>query len=107
MANDSTFVTLLTGAAIGAFIGVLYAPDEGIKTRKKIRQKALETKRDWESRIYRASEELTKTAHNKNVEFESKLETSLNNMSRKGDEIIAKLEKNLAELQKKNAQFKK
>lgn len=107
MANDSTFMTLLTGAAIGACIGILYAPDEGTKTRKKIKKKALDTKHDWESRIARAGEELTKTADAKKNEFEHKLETALSNMSNKGDEIISSLELKLAQLQKKNAQFKK
>ena len=65
MSNDSTLMTLLTGAAIGACIGILYAPEEGSKTRKKIKQKAVETKHDWESRIYRATEELTQTADTK------------------------------------------
>ena len=107
MSNDSTLMTLLTGAAIGACIGILYAPEEGIKTRKKIKQKAVETKHDWESRIYRATEELTQTADTKMIDFENKLETSLSDMSSKGNKIISTLEQKLVELQKKNAQFKK
>ncbi|MEZ4968396.1 MAG: YtxH domain-containing protein [Flavobacteriaceae bacterium] len=45
MTNDSgnTLLALLTGAAIGAGIGILYAPDKGTKTRKKIKKRAMET----------------------------------------------------------------
>ena len=38
--NDGNILlALLTGAAIGAGIGILYAPDKGIETRHKIKQK--------------------------------------------------------------------
>ncbi len=37
MANTgNTLLALVTGAAIGAAVGLLYAPDSGEKTRKKI-----------------------------------------------------------------------
>ena len=34
--TGQTLLALLTGAAIGAGIGILYAPDKGSKTRKQI-----------------------------------------------------------------------
>jgi gas vesicle protein len=109
MSNDSgnVFLALLTGAAIGAGLGILYAPDEGIKTRQRIRDKALETKQDLAERISHATDELTRTADTKKVEFEQKLESALSNMSYKADDIIATLERKLEELRKKNAQFQK
>ena len=43
MANTgSTLLALVTGAAIGAGIGLLYAPDKGEKTRKKLKKDALD-----------------------------------------------------------------
>ena len=41
MTNDSgnTLLALLTGAAIGAGIGILYAPDKGTKTEKGLRKR--------------------------------------------------------------------
>ena len=64
MSNDSGNILLavLTGAIIGAGAGILYAPDKGEKTRKKIKKNALKTKEDITSRISQAAEELTKTA---------------------------------------------
>lgn len=39
MANTgSTLLALITGAAIGAGVGLLYAPDSGEKTRKKFKR---------------------------------------------------------------------
>ncbi|MDO6604371.1 YtxH domain-containing protein [Arenibacter palladensis] len=109
MTNDSgnTLLALLTGAAIGAGIGILYAPDKGTKTRKRIKKKAMETTDDLTSRISHAKEELTKTAEAKKVDFEKKLEETISNMSYKADDIITALEKKLADLKNKNAQLQK
>ena len=109
MTNDSgnTLLALLTGAAIGAGMGILYAPDKGTKTRKRIKKKAMETSDDLTSRISLAKEELTKTAEAKKVDFDQKLEETISNMSYKADDIISALEKKLADLKVKNAQLQK
>ncbi len=101
--SGSVLLALLTGAAIGAGIGILYAPDKGDKTRKKIKDKALMAKDDISARISKASEELVKTADAKKADFERKLEDTISTMSYKADDIIATLERKLSDLKKKNA----
>jgi gas vesicle protein len=39
MASNKAFWGIITAAAVGAVIGLLFAPDEGNKTRKKIKKK--------------------------------------------------------------------
>ena len=34
--KGNTLLTFLTGAAVGAVIGILYAPDKGVNTREKL-----------------------------------------------------------------------
>ncbi len=43
MINSKVFWGIVTAAAAGAVIGLLFAPDEGLKTRKKIKNKS----NDW------------------------------------------------------------
>lgn len=43
MSNGKVFWGIVTAAAAGAIIGLLFAPDEGGKTRKKIKKSA----NDW------------------------------------------------------------
>jgi gas vesicle protein len=105
--SGSIVLALLTGAAIGAGIGILYAPDEGKETRKKIKRKVEDTSHDLGERLSHAKEELTKTAKEKKDAFEQKLEDTISNMSYKADDIIATLERKLEDLKKKNAQLQK
>lgn len=109
MSSDSgnVLLALLTGAAIGAGVGILYAPDKGIKTRNKIKKKAISAKAEIASRVSHATDELTKTANAKKQDFERKLEDTISTMSYKADDIILGLEKKLEDLRKKNAQLQK
>ncbi len=105
--SGSMMLALLTGAAIGAGVGILYAPDRGDNTRKKISKQAKKTRDEISSRISHATDELTKTAEAKKMDFEATLDKTLSNMSYKADDIILSLEKKLEDLRKKNAQLQK
>ena len=109
MANDSgsVLLALLVGAVIGAGAGILYAPEEGAKTRQKLRDKAKEASDDVSSRMDELREELSKSAQEQKAEFDKKLEETISKMSYQADDIIAGLEQKLEELRKKNAQFQK
>ncbi len=49
--TGSFIIGLLSGAAIGAAFGLLYAPEKGVETRDKLGQKANDLKEDLDERF--------------------------------------------------------
>lgn len=44
--TSNAFITFLSGAAVGAVAGILFAPDKGSNTREKISEKTKQVKAD-------------------------------------------------------------
>ena len=108
MANSgSTFLALLTGAAIGAGLGMLYAPDSGEETRRKLGENARRTQDDLNRRYKETSSNLSQKAKKARGDFETRLDETLSSASYKADEILSSLETKLEELRKQNAKFQK
>jgi len=105
--SGSVLLALLTGAAIGAGVGILYAPDKGSKTRKKLKKKAKIAEEEISERIIKAKADLSESVNTKKDKFEQRLEEIVTNAKQKSDEIIASLEHKLAELKKRHAPTQK
>ena len=72
MSNNAgnTLLALLTGAAIGAGIGILFAPDKGTRTREKFKDGYDDAIKDLKHKFENASDELkSKLAHIRNQIF--------------------------------------
>jgi gas vesicle protein len=105
--TSNTLLGILTGALAGYIIGVLYAPDKGENTRKKIAEGASEYK---DTLVEKASE-IKKTVVNKALDkkqnLDQQLETIVSDVSHKTEDVITALEKKLADLKKQNKKFQK
>ncbi|TRX37544.1 YtxH domain-containing protein [Flavobacterium restrictum] len=51
MKTDKVILGVLGGAAAGALLGILFAPDKGKKTRKKIMQKGMDYSDDMKDKF--------------------------------------------------------
>ncbi len=101
--SGNTFLALLTGAAIGSVLGLLYAPEKGDETRRKISKGAKDAKKKLDQQIKETTDSLSASAQKAKKNFDQKLDETLTTASAKADDIIVALEKKLEDLRKKNA----
>ncbi|MFV8374237.1 YtxH domain-containing protein [Flavobacterium sp. LB1P62] len=110
MSNNAgnTLLALLTGAAIGAGIGILFAPDKGTRTREKLKDGYDDAKRDLKHKFENASDELKhKLSCSKNYDLQETYDDLISNVSHKAEDVISFLESKLAELKEQNAKLQK
>jgi gas vesicle protein len=95
MAKSGTLLAILAGAAIGAGIGILFAPMEGAETRRRIKE-GYGAKKDA---LKDKFGDLKETVKNKIGMSKEDLETGFDNLvsrvSDKKDDIISTLERKL------------
>lgn len=105
--SGSTLLALLTGAAIGAGVGLLYAPERGEETRRKLGDNARRAQENLNKQYKQTSSNLGQKATRAKMDFEMRLEETLSSASYKADEILSALETKLEELRKQNAKLQK
>ena len=107
MSNNSgnTLLALLTGAAIGAGIGILLAPDKGSVTREKIKYGFEDVKNELKFKLENASLEMKDKFSIAKFDLEETYQELVSDMSYKTEDVISFLEEKLAELKRQNAKF--
>ncbi|WP_010521801.1 YtxH domain-containing protein [Aquimarina agarivorans] len=116
--NTNTGLGLLAGTAIGAILGILFAPDKGINTRQAIKEGANEAQKKLatettvlknkmmdEAGVIRNN--LADTLSTKKLTLEEQLEGIVSDASYKADDLIVSLESKLAKLKAKNKKLQK
>lgn len=100
--NNNTIIGLAAGAALGAVTALLFAPDSGKNTRKKIKVKVKDTKDDIVDHANKITDEITSKFNSQKAEFSKEIDGLVGDMSLKADDVIVTLEKKLETLRKRN-----
>ena len=107
MSNNSSVLGLLAGTAIGAVLGVLFAPDKGSITRQKIADEANATKDMLSESAYDLKDRVVSTVVAKKATLDEKVESIVSDASYKAEDVITTLENKLSELKLKNKKLQK
>jgi len=109
MSNNSgnTLLGVLAGIAIGAGLGILFAPDKGSKTRKIVKDGITDAKNDLHDKFDAVSSQLNDKLTTAKFDLEETYEEMVSNMSHKTEDVISFLEEKLANLKKQNAKLQK
>jgi gas vesicle protein len=99
--NGITVLALLTGAAIGAGLGILFAPDKGEKTREKIKESFDGQKNDLMDKFDELSDTVKAKMSQTKLDLEKGFDDLVHHTDDNIEDVIAKLERKLQEL--KNA----
>lgn len=108
MSNSSNAVLgILAGTAIGATLGILFAPDKGENTRKRIAEEAIATKDQITGTTLELKEKIAHSFSANSGTLEDQIENVVSNFSHKTEDVITTLEQKLKDLKAKNKQFQK
>ncbi|MDP5101782.1 MAG: YtxH domain-containing protein [Nonlabens sp.] len=103
--SSKTILGVLAGVAVGAAVGLLYAPESGEDTRKKLKKNALKAKESAAAYAQDKYERASVKAESFRGTVAERIDSALETASYKADDVIVALEDKLAQLKEKNAAF--
>lgn len=103
--RSSTILGILAGTAIGAVAGILFAPDKGSNTRRKLVEQTNAAADTMAERVAHLKDQIVDTVAMGKMKLEDKVESIITDASYKTDDIITTLEGKLKKLKVKNKEL--
>ncbi|MEW2922513.1 YtxH domain-containing protein [Muricauda sp. ANG21] len=100
--SSNTILGILAGTAIGATLGILFAPDKGTATRKKLVEQSNSLVDDVAQSTTQLKNQVVEQFSSKKNSLEDEVESLVTSASYKADDVISTLEAKLKELKAKN-----
>lgn len=109
MSENSTnsFLALLAGVAIGAGLGILFAPESGKKTREKLKAGVDEYSDELKAHLQELKSKVQTSASNVSENLADRIDDIKSEVGEDTEIAIAKLEARLAQLKEKLSQTPK
>lgn len=105
--SGNTLLAVIVGSAIGAALGILYAPDKGENTRKMIADQAAATRDNLTESALDLKNRVASRISDERGSLDTRVESLVTDISYKTEDVISTLEKKLAELKAKNKKLQK
>ena len=90
--NSNTIAAIIAGAAVGAAIGILLAPDKGSNTRAKLKEGLDDATGNLKDSLGATSDDISKKFTSATQNLDGTFDNLLSNVSQKADEVISFLE---------------
>lgn len=105
--SSNTILGILAGTAIGATLGILFAPDKGTETRKKLVEQSNALVDDVSSSTSELKDRVVDTLTTKKETLDDKMESLVSSASYKTEDVITTLEAKLKSLKAKNRKLQR
>lgn len=105
--SGNTLLAVIVGSAIGAALGILYAPDKGENTRKLIADQAAATRDSLSESALDLKNRVASKISDEKETLDTRVESLVTDISYKTEDVINTLENKLAELKAKNKKLQK
>jgi gas vesicle protein len=102
MSNNSGLSVLgvIAGVAVGAGVGILFAPDKGSQTRQKIKLGYDDVKDDLKQKFEETADTLKEKLMSKKFNLEDSYDSLVSNLENRKEDVVGFLENKLTELKK-------
>ncbi len=106
MSNNpsNSLLALLAGVAIGAGLGILFAPESGRKTRQKIKEGVDEYSEELQQQLQDLKTRVSSVVGAKSEQFQNTVEEALTETEEDSELLISQLEARLEQLKQRIAQ---